>query len=67
MLHEHALTYKDQLSVRELDYIIKKANKLGKLGKEIINVYEQSDSEGIHIYFSVMGLAGEQRRDEREV
>jgi len=67
MLHEHAITYKDRLSVADLDYITKKANKLGRNGREIIRVHEETDSEGTHIYFDVMGLPGEQRRNEREV
>ena len=51
MLHEHALTYTDKLSVKQLDYLIKKANRSGLLGKTISRVYQEEDSEGIHIYF----------------
>ncbi len=67
MLHEHAVTYKDRLSVADLDYIVKKANKLGRLGRDIIRVHEETDSEGTHVYFDVMGMKNEQRRDEGEV
>jgi hypothetical protein len=55
MLHEHAKTYQDQLSVADLDYMIKKANKIGRSGKEIVRVYEETDSEGTHIYFDLIG------------
>ena len=62
MLHEHAITYKDRLSMADLDYITKKANRLGRFGRELIRVHEETDSEGTHIYFDVTGLADDQRR-----
>ena len=55
MLHEHAITYQDRLTIADLDYIVKKANKLGKAGKEIVRVHEESDNEGTHIYFDLIG------------
>lgn len=67
MLHEHAVTYKDRLSVADLDYIVKKANKLGRSGREVVRVHEESDAEGIHVYFDVTGMKCEQRRTESEV
>lgn len=67
MLHEHAITYKDRLSVADLDYIAKKANKLGRSGREVVRVHEERDAEGTHVYFDVTGMPGEQRRIEREV
>ena len=63
MLHEHAKTYQDRISVSDLDYMIKKANKLGRNGREIVRVHEETDNEGTHVYFDVMGTLGEQRRD----
>lgn len=66
MLHEHAITYKDRLSIADLDYIVKKANKLGKNGRDILRVHEETDAEGTHIYFDVTGL-NEQRRTEEAV
>lgn len=64
MLHEHALTYQDQLSIADLEYMSKKANKLGRLGREIIRVHEEKDSEGTHVYFDVTGVPGERRNNE---
>lgn len=64
MVHEHAKTYQDQLSVADLDYMVKKANKLGKSGREIVRVHEEIDAEGTHVYFDVTGNPGEQRRNE---
>ena len=63
MLHEHAITYQDRLSIADLDYLTKKANRLGKSGREIVNVYEQNDNEGTHVYFDVVGKYHEQKRD----
>ncbi len=67
MLHEHAITYKDRISMSDLDYIIKKSNRLGRSGREVLRVHEESDAEGIHVYFDVTGLKCEQRRDEGEI
>lgn len=63
MLHEHAITYQDQLSIADLDYIVKKANKLGKSGREILRVHEEKDSEGNHVYFDVTGMTNGSTRD----
>lgn len=67
MLYEHAITYQDRLSIADLDYLVKKANKLGKSARDIVRVHEETDLEGTHVYFDVMGLSNEQRRTEREV
>lgn len=62
MLHEHAITYHDQLSQADLDYIVRKSNKLGRTGREVLRVYEEKDKDGIHVYFDVTGNNG-QRSD----
>ncbi len=67
MLHEHAITYKDNISISNLDYMVKKANRLGRSGREVIHVHEEKDAEGIHVYFDVKGKLGEQRRNIEEV
>jgi len=53
MINEHAITYKDTLSAEELDYLAKKANRLGLLNRQLVRAYQEEDSEGKHIYFSV--------------
>ncbi len=53
MLNEHAITYTDKISMQDLEYLIKKANRYGRNIREIIRVYQQEDSEGIHVYFEV--------------
>ena len=67
MIREHAITYWDRLSVADLDYLCKKSNKLGRAGREVLRIVEETDSEGTHVYFDVSGAPGEQRRVEREV
>ncbi len=67
MLHEHAITYKDRLTVADLDYMVKKSNKLGRAGRDVVRVHEESDAEGTHVYFDVTGMKHEQRRDQSEV
>ncbi len=56
MISEHAITYKNHLSLDDLNYLIKKSNRLGKSDREVMRVYEESDIDGTHIYFEVVGL-----------
>lgn len=56
MLNEHAITYHQKLTVSEIDYLVKKSNRLGKNGREVIRVFQEEDDEGIHLYFEVKGL-----------
>lgn len=56
MLNEHAITYVEKISMDKLEYLVKKANKLGKSGREIMRVFQQEDAEGHHVYFEVTGL-----------
>lgn len=59
MLNEHAVTYIEKLSMKDLEYLIKKANRLGKRGRDVVRVYQQEDSEGNHVYFEVTGNGDE--------
>lgn len=56
MHHEHAITYRENINISELDYLIKKANRLGKNGRDVICVFEQEDEEGTHLFFEVTGF-----------
>ena len=56
MLNEHAITYKEKITASDLDYLVKKANRLGKNGREVVRVFQQEDTDGIHVYFEVTGL-----------
>ena len=60
MLNEHAVTYIEKISMKDLEYIIKKANKLGRSKRDIVRVYQEEDSEGTHVYFEVTGMPTEQ-------
>lgn len=53
MVTEHAKTYKDKISIKDLEYLVMKANRLGRFGHEITRVYQEEDSEGYHVYFEV--------------
>ena len=54
MRNEHAITYQDKIAMKDLDYLVKKANRLGMIGKEVVHVYQTEDSEGYHVYFEVV-------------
>lgn len=53
MRNEHAITYRDKISMKDLEYLVKKSNRLGMIGKEVVHVYQTEDSEGFHVYFEV--------------
>ena len=55
MIHEHAITVKDHISIEQLNYLIKKANKLGNINRLITSVYMEEDQEGKHYYFLCEG------------
>lgn len=56
MINEHAITLTSEITHDQLNYLIKKANKLGLQQRQIIRVYSQDDNEGRHIYFEAEGL-----------
>jgi Holliday junction resolvase RusA-like endonuclease len=56
MINEHALTINHEITAADLEYLVKKANKIGKQGREIVRVYSQEDGEGKHIYFECDAL-----------
>ncbi len=56
MIHEHAITVRDEIKMSDVDYLVKKANRLGKSGRTVQAVYCQEDNEGRHIYFETEPL-----------
>lgn len=64
MLNEHAITYNQKITIKDLEYLVKKANKLGKSGRDIVHVYQQEDSEGVHVYYEVTGKPVEVKESE---
>lgn len=56
MIHEHVKTLKEPISIEDLNYMIKKANRLGRMGREIVRVFTEEDNEGKHLYFEVEGI-----------
>jgi hypothetical protein len=60
MLNEHAITYREKISMKDLEYLVKKANRLGKNGRDTVRVYQQEDGDGFHVYFEVTGMPQDQ-------
>jgi Holliday junction resolvase RusA-like endonuclease len=56
MINEHAITVKGEITHEKLNYLVKKANKLGLQQRQIMRVYSEEDNEGRHIYFEVEGI-----------
>lgn len=63
MLNEHAITYRERITIADLDYMVKKANRLGKCGRDVVRVYQEEDNEGIHVYFEVKGMHREHNHE----
>lgn len=56
MVNEHAKTVVEEITMEDLDYMVKKANKLGLANRQIVRVFSEKDNEGEHIYFQVEEL-----------
>lgn len=55
-LREHAIAYKDKITIDDLFYLVKKSNRIGLNSGEILTISEEKDEEGTHIYFDVMRI-----------
>lgn len=55
MMTQHAITFQDRLTPDQLEYVVRKANRLGLNGRGVVRVYTQADSEGNHLYFETAG------------
>jgi len=56
MINEHAKTVRGEVTIEDLNYMIKKANRLGLKDRSLVRVYMQEDNEGKHYYFEVEGM-----------
>ncbi len=56
MIKEHATTVKGEITVEDLEYMVKKANRIGLRDRELFRVFMEEDSEGKHIYFECDGM-----------
>lgn len=54
MRNEHAITYHEKITMKDLEYLVRKSNRLGLIGNEIVHVYQTEDAEGFHVYFEVL-------------
>ena len=64
MINEHAITYKDNPSIEDLNYFAKKANRLGLSKRTLLRVFQEEDEDGIHVYFAVDGLKEKEKKDD---
>ncbi len=53
MTTEHAITIKNDVTLSDLEYLIKKANRIGKLDKDILRIFIESDEDGQHVYYDI--------------
>ncbi len=53
MLHEHAITFQSQLSDANLEYLVRKSNRLGLIGREVVAIYKVIEEDKTHLYFEV--------------
>ncbi len=54
MRTDHAFLITDQQVAAPIlifDYLVRKSNRLGLQGRQIVRVYMEEDTEGKHIYF----------------
>lgn len=56
MIVEHAKTIHKEISMADLEAMVKKAHRLGITGRNLVNIFSQEDSEGKHIYFECEAL-----------
>lgn len=57
MIEEHALTVKSQITMQDVEILVKKAYRLGQQGRFISEVFCQRDEEECHIFFNVASLS----------
>lgn len=51
MIQEHAKTIQGEINLSDLEYMVKKAHRIGLSGRNLVRVYAEEDGEGKHIYF----------------
>lgn len=53
MQNEHAITIREKCSIEEISFLVKKANRLGRMHRSVHAIFSKDDEEGSHIYFEV--------------
>lgn len=56
MINEHAITIQNNCSIEDIDYLVRKANTIGKMNRKIHRIFCADTDEGSHIYFEVDDL-----------
>lgn len=64
MINEHVTTVKTELSLEDLNYMVRKANRLGMKDRQLIRCFMEEDDEGKHYYFECEGM--KERASENE-
>jgi len=55
MINEHVTSTKE-LTIEDLNYMVRKANRLGLRDRQLIRLFMEEDDEGKHYYFECEGL-----------
>lgn len=56
MKNEHAITIREKCSISEISFLVKKANRMGKMNRDVHSIFSKDDDDGSHIYFEVDDL-----------
>lgn len=59
MIKEHALLIKNEITIKDLEYLVKKANKLGLKNRIVTGITAEKDFEGRHIFYTCEGFNDE--------
>ncbi len=65
IIQEHAITVKGEMSAADVEYIVKKAHRIGLTGRNLTRVYYQEDEEGRHFYFECQCLPEKNSHSEK--
>lgn len=64
MINEHVMTVKNELSLEDINYMARKANRLGKRERDLVRCFMEEDDEGKHYYFECEGMKPLKKSDE---
>ena len=58
MIQEHAKTVTREVTIADIEYMVKKAHRIGLSGRNLVRVYMEEDGEGKHFYFECECMKG---------
>jgi len=65
MINEHVTSTKE-LTIEDLNYMVRKANRLGLRDRQLIRLFMEEDDEGKHYYFECEGLKPPRKESANE-